>query len=62
LRRSSISEHPARCRTLAIASGNTLRRDDGVAHYVLDLLDGVDKRAVLQLSPEMAQEIGASTW
>jgi len=46
-------------RILAIASGNTLRRDDGVAHHVLDLLDGVEKRAALQLSIELAQEIAA---
>lgn len=44
-------------RVLAIACGNTLRRDDGVAHYLLELLDGVEKRASLQLSPEIAQEI-----
>lgn len=42
-----------------IASGNTLRRDDGVAHYVLTLLDGIEKRAELQLNPELAQEIAA---
>lgn len=42
-----------------IASGNTLRRDDGVAHYALTLLDNVEKRAELQLNPELSQEISA---
>lgn len=42
-----------------IASGNTLRRDDGVAHYTLELLDGVEKRAELELQPELAQDIAA---
>ena len=42
-----------------IASGNTLRRDDGVAHYALNLLGGVEKRAELQLSPELSHDIAA---
>lgn len=43
-------------RTLVIAIGNPLRRDDGVAHHVLIPPDA-DRRAVLQLTPEMAGEI-----
>lgn len=46
-------------RALAIASGNTLRRDDGVAHHTLDLLEGVEKRGTLQLTLELSQEIAA---
>ncbi len=42
---------------LAIASGNTLRRDDGVAHHALSLLEGIEKLAVLQLYPELSHEI-----
>jgi len=45
---------------LVIAIGNTLRRDDGVAHHVSDLLNvhpDVETRAVLQLAPEMAEEM-----
>jgi len=45
---------------LVIALGNEWRRDDGVAHRVLELLpalDGVERRAGLQLTPEMAAEI-----
>ena len=42
-----------------IAAGNTLRRDDGVAHYALDLLGGVEKRAELQLNPELSHDIAA---
>ncbi len=37
---------------LVIAIGNPLRRDDGVAHLVK--MKGVEKRAVLQLTPEIA--------
>jgi Ni,Fe-hydrogenase maturation factor len=47
---------------LAIAIGNPLRRDDGVAGQVLELLgDDVDveKRSVLQLTPELADAIAA---
>jgi Ni,Fe-hydrogenase maturation factor len=45
--------------TLVIAIGNSLRRDDGVAHRVLDLLGDCPAtgRAVLQLTPEMCEEI-----
>jgi hydrogenase maturation protease len=45
--------------TLLIAIGNSLRRDDGVAHRVLDLLGdaGADVRSVLQLTPELSEEI-----
>jgi len=41
---------------LVIAIGNPQRRDDGVAHYV-PIPPGVEKRAVLQLTPEIAAEI-----
>ena len=44
-------------RAILIAIGNTLRRDDGAAHRVLQLLGGT--RAVVQLTPEIASEIGA---
>ena len=42
-------------RTLLIAIGNPLRRDDGAAHRALELLGGT--RAVMQLTPEIASEI-----
>ncbi len=45
---------------LVVAIGNPLRRDDGAAHYVSKLLGSrpdVAIRAVLQLAPEMAEEI-----
>ena len=42
--------------TLAIAVGNPLRRDDGVAHAVLKRLD-CESRSYLQLTPEVAEEI-----
>jgi Ni,Fe-hydrogenase maturation factor len=41
---------------LVIAIGNPLRRDDGVAHRV-PTPPGVEMRAVLQLTPEIAAEI-----
>lgn len=45
-------------RTLIVASGNSLRGDDGVAHRVLELLDArAESRSVLQLTPELAAEI-----
>jgi len=45
--------------TLLIAVGNTLRRDDGVGHRVLELLGEVraDARAVHQPAPELSEEI-----
>jgi hydrogenase maturation protease len=44
---------------LIIAIGNTLRRDDGVGQQVLEALGDADveKRSVLQLTPEIAEEI-----
>lgn len=42
--------------TLVIAIGNPLRRDDGVAHCV-QLPLGMHRRAVLQLTPEIAEQI-----
>jgi hydrogenase maturation protease len=48
-------------RTLLISIGNDLRGDDGVAHEVLKLLGprpGCDFRAILQLTPELAADIG----
>jgi len=42
-------------RTLLIAIGNPLRRDDGAAHRALELLGGT--RSVMQLTPEIASEI-----
>lgn len=47
-------------RSLIIAIGNRLRRDDGVAHYVLESLDSsadIDRESVQQLTPEMAEQI-----
>jgi Ni,Fe-hydrogenase maturation factor len=41
---------------LVIAIGNPLRRDDGVAHCV-PTPPGVERRAVLQLTPEIAAEL-----
>ena len=43
-------------RTLVIAIGNPLRRDDGAAHQVVTPPDA-DRRSALQLTPEIAQEI-----
>ncbi len=43
-------------RTLLISIGNELRADDGVAHAIASSLD-VQKRAVFQLTPEIAAEI-----
>ncbi len=42
---------------LVIAIGNRLRGDDGVAHYVADLLHGVTLLRVHQLAPEIAAEL-----
>jgi hydrogenase maturation protease len=47
-------------RALAIAIGNPLRRDDGVAHHVLESLDAtadIEKQSVQQLTPELAEQI-----
>jgi hydrogenase maturation protease len=47
-------------RALLIAVGNRLRRDDGVAHTVLEQLvpiSDVASRAFLQLTPEVTEEI-----
>jgi len=47
-------------RTLLIASGNSLRGDDSVAHRVVALLGPdarTEVRSVLQLTPELAAEI-----
>jgi len=49
--------------TLLVAIGNTLRRDDGAAHRVLELLPlsaGVETLCCHQLTPEMSEEIGAA--
>lgn len=43
-------------RSLIIAIGNPLRRDDGVAHHV-PAPPGAVVRSVLQLTPEVAEEI-----
>ncbi|HUA82507.1 MAG TPA: hypothetical protein VMB85_01515 [Bryobacteraceae bacterium] len=44
-------------RTLAIAIGNVLRGDDGVAHAALELVEQMDRRWCFQLTPEHATEI-----
>ncbi len=49
-------------RRILIAIGNPLRRDDGVAHRVVELLGAhpkYDTRCCLQLAPELAAEIAA---
>src|SRR5512141_2236579 len=49
--------------TLLVAIGNTLRRDDGAAHRVLELLElpaGIDSISCHQLTPEMSEEIAAA--
>lgn len=46
-------------RSLFIAIGNPLRRDDGVAQAALARLKGVESRVVHQLTPEMADDIAA---
>jgi hydrogenase maturation protease len=48
-------------RVLLVAVGNPLRRDDGIAHRVLEILDpertaGVSTSSVHQLTPELAEE------
>jgi hydrogenase maturation protease len=43
-------------RSLVIAIGNPLRRDDGVAHHV-PAPPGALMRSMLQLTPEVAEEI-----
>jgi len=43
-------------RTLLIAAGNSLRRDDGVALAVLEMLDA-ESLAVFQLTPEVAADL-----
>jgi hydrogenase maturation protease len=47
--------------TLLIAIGNTLRRDDGAGHRVLELLElpeGVQALRCHQLMPELSEDIG----
>jgi len=47
-------------RAVLIALGNTLRRDDGVAHRAIELLGPVRGATVIdriQLSPEIAEDI-----
>jgi len=49
--------------TLLIAMGNPLRRDDGVAHRVIELLgplEGVQVHSCIQLTPEVAEDIGSA--
>lgn len=49
-------------RTLLIAIGNPLRRDDGIAQAVLTAMavpQGVDARALVQLVPEVAADLAA---
>jgi hydrogenase maturation protease len=49
--------------TLLVAIGNTLRRDDGAAHRVLEMLElpeGVKTIACHQLTPEMSEDIAAA--
>lgn len=43
-------------RPLAIAIGNSLRGDDGIAHTVIERLN-VESMAVTQLTPEIAAEL-----
>ncbi len=46
-----------------VAIGNRLRRDDGVAHRVLELagpMPGAKTWAVTQLTPEMAEEMAGA--
>ncbi len=49
---------------ILIAVGNTLRRDDGIAHRVLELLAplpaGVTAKYVQQLTPELAEYVAAA--
>jgi hydrogenase maturation protease len=49
--------------TLLVAIGNTLRRDDGAGHRVLELLElpaEVQTLSCHQLTPEMSEEIAAA--
>ena len=49
-------------RTLLVAIGNTIRRDDGVAHRVVELLGPLPATecvTTMQLTPELAEEIAA---
>ncbi|HXP48199.1 MAG TPA: hydrogenase maturation protease [Terriglobales bacterium] len=48
---------------LCIAIGNALRGDDGVAHRALELIRtraGVSLRSVVQLTPELGEEIATA--
>jgi hydrogenase maturation protease len=48
---------------VCIAIGNTLREDDGVAHYALQMIapcDRVRRIQVFQLAPELACEIASA--
>lgn len=50
-------------KSVLIAIGNSLRRDDGAAHYTLDLLgpvEGAVVHDVLQLTPEISEEISGA--
>lgn len=47
---------------IAIAMGNPLRRDDGVARHVLEAIAGdtdMEKLAVVQLTPEIADQVSS---
>jgi hydrogenase maturation protease len=49
--------------TLLVAIGNTLRRDDGAGHRVLELLDlpaEVQTLSCHQLTPEISEDIAAA--
>ncbi len=49
--------------TVLVAVGNQLRRDDGAAHRVLDLvgeLEGVRVLRLFQLAPEVAEQIASA--
>jgi len=50
--------------TLLIAMGNPLRRDDGVAHRVVQLLGPLEDTVVhscIQLTPEVAEDIAQAS-
>ncbi len=46
---------------LLLALGNTLRRDDGVAARVVQLLPSCASRCVVQLTPELASDIATAS-
>jgi len=59
-----MSKIPASKSKLLLAVGNPLRRDDGVAHRVVQLLgtlEGIQIHSCIQLTPEVAEDIAGAS-